>query len=927
MIAFYVLRNFRRRKVRTALMILALLVSTGLIVTMSATVATLRQSNVDLIASATGRYDLAITKIDTSPDPYLDVAALAPQVLAAHPRITAVYPRIQANVEFDVAGQTGRGTLLALDPATDDIGYIDVLDGTYTLGDRRAAVLEETALNFNLAVGDTVDIAYSFPLPREAGQAAAAGASERRTAERFTIAAIVRQDGVAAGLRSGFIVDLAAAQDWLDQPGRAQSLLATVDPALYETNNAEQAALNVRDVARAVQQQLGDEYTFSLEKASVLDHAAQGFLAIQALINTYGLIALGIVGLLVHTLVMTNVQEQRRDMAVLRILGGQRNLLFGMVIAEVLVIGAVGVLLGIGLGQLITTYIVVPLIEDQMIQVGINPSLTPRLTLAAILPAVISALVVLVLSSLKPAQDAARTKVMHAINPGVADNIQIEDLAALRERRPSGRLFLAGLVLMLIFALIAGFQVVQSFGGPALEVTFVLLALGLLVLGLGLLFFITTVPFERLVLFVMGLLMPRLTYFARRNVGRGQLRNTLISLLVLFSGVLPSFLATQTALENANVETSTRLSLGAPLNVRVFTPWGENDPDSGRLTPSFISGDLQTIPGIDQVAALTYGYSSQAADPVGLRSAPITVVGIDGPLGSVLFDDMLEFGAGDAGAFAEILADPTAVIISEGLAAHLVVEQGGIVKFTGEGLDNTLNARIAAIARRVPGVDDVGRSRLDARNGSTILISLDGFRQLITPLGDPLPPPDDPVFEELMATLAPGAVAEEVAATMGERYGLTRAFWSRFVDVELENARRNQATQRVFLLVLTGISFTTAVFGVFAVIYVTIYARRLEIGMMKAVGMLRRELTAMLIVEAIAMTLGAALAGIAAGASMGYISFYGQNALAQEPTRFAVDTTVVPFIVLMVVLASILGAAFSARRIVKKQAIDILRMD
>ncbi|MDT8306715.1 MAG: FtsX-like permease family protein, partial [Anaerolineae bacterium] len=838
----------------------------------------------------------------------------------------------QANVEFDVAGQTGRGTLLALDPAADDIGYVDVLDGTYTLGDRRAAVLEETALNFDLAVGDTVDIAYSFPLPREAGQAAAAGASERRTAERFTIAAIVRQDGVAAGLRSGFIVDLAAAQDWLDQPGRAQSLLATVDPALYETNNAEQAALNVRDVARAVQQQLGPEYTFSLEKATVLDHAAQGFLAIQALINTYGLIALGIVGLLVHTLVMTNVQEQRRDMAILRILGGQRNLLFGIVIAEVLVIGAVGVLLGIGLGQLITTYIVVPLIEDQMLQVGITPSLTPRLTLSAILPAVISALVVLVLSSLKPAQDAARTKVMHAINPGVADNIQIEDLAALRERRPSGRLFLAGLVLMLIFALIAGFQVVQSFGGPALEVTFVLLALGLLVLGLGLLFFITTVPFERLVLFVMGLLMPRLTYFARRNVGRGQLRNTLISLLVLFSGVLPSFLATQTALENANVETSTRLSLGAPLNVRVFTPWGENDPDSGRLTPSFISDDLQTIPGIDQVAALTYGYTSQAADPVGLRAAPVTVVGVDGPLGGVLFDDMLEFAAGDAGdfaagAFAALAADPTAVIISEGLAAHLVVGQGGIVKLTGAGLDNTLNARIAAIARRMPGVDGISRSRLDARNGSTILISLDGFRKLITPLGDPLPPPDDPVFEELMATLVPGTVSEEVAATMGERYGLTRAFWSRFLDIEIENARRSQATQRVFLLVLTGISFTTAVFGVFAVIYVTIYARRLEIGMMKAVGMLRRELTGMLIVEAIAMTLGAAFAGIAAGATMGYISFYGQKALAQEPTRFAVDTTVVPFIVLMVVLASILGAAFSARRIVKKQAIDILRMD
>jgi ABC-type antimicrobial peptide transport system permease subunit len=128
------------------------------------------------------------------------------------------------------------------------------------------------------------------------------------------------------------------------------------------------------------------------------------------------------------------------------------------------------------------------------------------------------------------------------------------------------------------------------------------------------------------------------------------------------------------------------------------------------------------------------------------------------------------------------------------------------------------------------------------------------------------------------------------------------------------------------LLVLTVISFTTAVFGVFAVIYVTIYARRLEIGMMKAIGTRTSELTGMLIVESIAMTLSAALAGITAGAAMGYLFAYFDSVSAQRPMQLAVDTTVMPFVVIMVVLASIIGAAFSARRIVKKRAIEILRM-
>ena len=48
-----------------------------------------------------------------------------------------------------------------------------------------------------------------------------------------------------------------------------------------------------------------------------------------------------------------------------------------------------------------------------------------------------------------------------------------------------------------------------------------------MVLGLSLMFFITTIPFERLVLSLMRLIAPRLTYFAGRNVSRGKNRNSL----------------------------------------------------------------------------------------------------------------------------------------------------------------------------------------------------------------------------------------------------------------------------------------------------------------------------------------------------------------------------------------------------------------
>ncbi|MCA9972033.1 MAG: ABC transporter permease, partial [Anaerolineales bacterium] len=425
----------------------------------------------------------------------------------------------------------------------------------------------------------------------------------------------------------------------------------------------------------------------------------------------------------------------------------------------------------------------------------------------------------------------------------------------------------------------------------------------------------------------MGLLMPRLTYFARRNVGRGQLRNTLISMLVLFSGVLPTFLATQSALSYANLETDVRLRLGAPLDVESQGQYasGEEAKDFW-LRPDFLTEQLATVPGVAEMVGVSHPFASRAADSVDMRSAPVTVMGVTGDLNDVLYQDMMEFVAGGPAALAAILAEPDAVIISEGLAEHLAVPLGGIVRLQGEGLDHTVEARVVGIARRMPGFGGIGRARTTAQYGSDVLLSLDSFRSLTTDLQMPLPPARDPILTRVLATLTPDADAEAVQSEIGQRYGRQYGLWSRMAEVQLESARRGQAQERIFLLALTGISFTTAVFGVFAVIYVTIYARRLEIGMMKAFGMRTWELSGMLVIEAIAMTLGAALAGIVAGTTMAYIFTVGEKALQQQPYKLAVDTTVMPFIVIMVVLASMVGAAFSARRIVKRKAIEILRM-
>jgi ABC-type lipoprotein release transport system permease subunit len=410
-------------------------------------------------------------------------------------------------------------------------------------------------------------------------------------------------------------------------------------------------------------------------------------------------------------------------------------------------------------------------------------------------------------------------------------------------------------------------------------------------------------------------------------VARTAERNTLISALVLLSGVLPSFLATQSAISNANVVTDVRLNMGAPVRMQTWSRYSAPElVPLSYLKPSFLTKELRTVPGIGDAVGLTYERRARVRDAVEMRSGTLTLVGVAGDLSQVLHPDLMVFAGGGAASLERLQTDPYAVVISQGLAEGLAVSLGGVIVVEGQGLDHREELTVVGIAQRLPGFGGIGRVRSQALDGGTALVSLEAFRRLTTDPKEPLPPSDDPILRIVLTTLAPGADPVTVETALHEAFGQEYDFWTRVEAVRIQQARQEHANGTIFLLVLTLLSFVTAVFGVFAVIYVTIYARRREIGMMKAIGARNRELNGMLAVESIAMALSAALAGILAGASMGYLFALVENAMAQRPQRFTVDTTVMPAIIVLVTAASILGSVLSARRIVKRKAVEILRM-
>ena len=953
MITRYVLKGFRRHKMRTAIMVLALAFVAAMLVVLNNTIATSRRQVVDLVAREVGEHDIALTRADTSPDPSIDVARLTPLVLSAHPLVAGAYPRFQADVEVARGTTHGNATLVARDPQAENLGTINVLEGAYEVGGDSVVILRDTADAYGLDVGDEIVLSYVLPVPRRVGEEAAENVSVNRVSHRFTVSGIALQNGLGSDIQNGVLAHVGTVQAWLGLPGRAERLVIALDPGIYNALDVETSAFRVRRVAEQIQAALGDEqgtYALTIEKAETLDGSDLAFSMIQTLTMVYGFLSMGVVGLLVYSLINTNVEDRRRDLAYLRVIGARRRDLFALILIEVMIVGAIGVSIGIVAGQALSTFLVdrvlgslignmidnrgglggIPVMRE--VSLAVSPS---SLTSTALIAGV-----VLLLSALAPARKAARTKVRYAIDPGSADNLQVEDLAALRERRYNWNITIAGIVLTIMWGLIfVGQNFLFAQGNETVLGLFMFGGMALLILGVSLLFFTLTLPFERLALFIFRLLSPKLTFFASRNVRRAKERNTVITLMIVFSATLPTFLGTTAVLTEANFDVTVRNSNGAPIEARVRTRGGYfltffQREQVEYLPPAFLDRITQ-VEQVGPAVGVSYAYRGSTRNLVKLRDASVQIHGLTASPLSVTYPDLTQMvGDGDA-AFARMFAQPDAIVLSAGFAEYMDVTVGDLLLVQGNGLDHEVEMQVVGLIEKLPGFFGIGRNQNFVRwGGSPAFVSLDTFLRLTT---DPnqericidgvcsAAERDQPVVQRIMAGMDPAADAQQVVKSLREALSDRNDVWINVTAEQVRIAQQGFVTTRVVLLILTVLSLITSVLGVFSVIYVTVHTRRLEIGMLKAVGITAWQLTGTFAIESMVMTVSATLAGATAGTGLGYVFYASNNMMQNTPTIPALDTLTLGLVPVLVIVASLVSAGVASRGIVRQRVTEIMR--
>ena len=142
---------------------------------------------------------------------------------------------------------------------------------------------------------------------------------------------------------------------------------------------------------------------------------------------------------------------------------------------------------------------------------------------------------------------------------------------------------------------------------------------------------------------------------------------------------------------------------------------------------------------------------------------------------------------------------------------------------------------------------------------------------------------------------------------------------------EFKDARTAQITQSLQILyALLGLSVIVSLFGVINTLVLSVFERTRELGMLRAIGMTRRQVRRMIRHESIVTALIGAALGIGVGL---FLAVLTTAALSQYGIVFAVPAGTLVVFVGVAILAGMLAAILPARRASRLNVLEALQYE
>ena len=662
------------------------------------------------------------------------------------------------------------------------------------------------------------------------------------------------------------LVNLPRAQLITDEAGRINTIDINIETYAEEARRAQ--------ILDNIENALGENYTVG----SVISTDTQMFASLQlgqAMMSTFGILALFMGGFIIFNTFRTIVAERRRDIGMLRALGANRRTILTMILTEGLLQGILGTGVGIFLGYLMGTGIVRamgPMMSQFInLQMG-DPVISPTLFIGSILLGI----GVTVSAGLLPALSASQVTPLEALRPSAAEAqfnrrtgfgfgvgviIIVLTLAAILTGRPEfilpgGFLFLLGLVLI----------------APALVRPFAL--------GFG----------RVLALFyarrgVGDLAQGNLTRQPSRVAVTASTSMIALAIIVAMGGMVSSLTITLYDLIRDNLGSD---YLFVPPSIALW--------DSNVGARSDFADQLKAVDGVDAVSTLRFSGALS-------NGQPISLLGIDPvsyPTVSALFFSESLYADEDS-AYAA-LGNGRHMIVNGALLAALQKKVGDTIELITP--EATLEYRIVAVATDM----------LNAKV-TTGFISQANMQ---TDFGT-----TEDVFIQLnLKQDADREAADQAIKAIAENYPTFKVI----SGIEYYNSMKAQmdatfAGMYVVFLVLAIPSLIAMV----NTLTIGVIERTREIGMIRAVGGTRKQVRTMIIAEALLLSaIGTAL-GILGGLYLGYVLVVAMEAIF--PLGFVFPTAGILIGIAVGLLFGVFAALIPARQASSMNVVEALRYE